>query len=287
MSTKTPPTPKKKDSNPNAAAAELRALRAKKDADRAAKASKNTVNRIPKKKPARLPVADMVAISKEAMEAIIANRVTMSEDGSMVISKDTPIDEFVHLLGHVESKLENAQWALGELVVQGREIYGTSFEELMARFGRPISTLKNYSATVQAFPPRLRNLHEKVKFTHYEKLKKLNEEDRESIILNAVKQAKKGHALTVREIGVIADKKKPRRAKKPSTKPKKSKVGKDKPDLEMNALEKEMYDELEEIVIRLDRCIEGVPFVLDMSSTQTATLREKLERIARFYTQIS
>ena len=60
-----------------------------------------------------------------------------------------------------------------------------------------------------------------------------------------------------------------------------------KPDLMLTSAEKDVFDELEDAAAKLERQIEGAAFVLEMSSKQTATLREKLDRIARFLTQLA
>lgn len=272
-----------------AGAAKLRKeIAAEKAKGKPAKAPKAASKAKPPAKPKKAKVVNVDAViaplevCTDPIAEISARRLTMSEDGkSMVLDPETPMGEYVRLFDSALASQEQSQWIIGGLINQGQAIYGEKFAVAMAATGRPLSTLKSYAYVERQVPPDLRLLP----YSHCAEVAKVTDlEKKRKIIHDAVKQTEAGHPMTVKEIRKEADKAKPRKSK-----PKKPKADKHiaKPELALSTAEKELYDDLEDTAAKLERQIEGAAFVLEMSPKQTATLREKLDRIARFAAQIS
>lgn len=285
MKTATAPKEKTAKQRLTEEGAKLRKLEA---AEKAAKAKKpaGKPKPSPAKKKTTTAIVDAVlpppvVESKEDPALIATKYLKESKDGrSFVLSQKTPVEAYVPLLKHAIGRNEQSQWAIGDMVIQGRELYGATFETLMAVSGIPISSLRTYELTCRQNPPDIRLLD----FSLHKAINKVKDlTKKREIIFAAAESAAKGHPVTTKEMDKKADSVKPR---KKQTK-KKSDKHTAKPPLVLSAAEAELYDELEDLAARLASKIEACSFVPDMNTTQTATFREKTDRIARFHALIS
>lgn len=286
------PAPKKEKTDKQKLAEGAAALRKAKQEAKPAKGAKpaSKGKTPPKKKEPVTAIVDAVlppiGEPEHSIETILKKYVKIAGDnGSLEVAENITTGDYLAAFDHINGLREKSQFLLGDLINQGEGLvsFGGKYAQAMASTGRPLSTLKGYAHVARQIPPDLRL---GLEFSICKVVAGVPKLEDKRQLLNAASESKaNGQAPTVKEIEEKAKKFK----KKPKTKTKAPKADKNtaKPDLEMSGAERELYDELEDAAAKLERQIEGASFVLEMSPTQTASLREKLERVARFYTQIS
>lgn len=222
--------------------------------------------------------------SKQDVHEIMHKRVIIDEkSASLVLDSETTTGEYVKIFDNLVSYGERFQLLIGDLVIAGEKLasFGGKYAAIMLGSGRKLDTLKHYRSTAFHTPKALRllpysHLHEVVKVPALE--------DKSRIIKDAAKAAKEGKMPSVQEIRKEADKCKPRKKKKaaiPAAK-KEAKVRRD-----LTGDENAVLAEMEDAAARLSSMIEGGAFLLEAKTDSTSTLREKLDRIARFAGQLA
>lgn len=232
-----------------------------------------------------LEVFAPIVKSKDDPKEIMARRVTMTNNGrSFTLDKETTAGEFVSLFDEFKAIGDNWQLRIGRLILEGEKLpcFNGKYTEAMAATRRSLDSCKHYRMVALNIPANLQVLP----YTHLREVVKVPElEDKKTIIMEAVEVEKKtGKLPSVKEIRVEADKFKPR-------KPKKKKAAKAKKDAvekrDITVEERAAIEEMEGHAALLDSCIQSAAFALELKSDATMILREKLERIARFYGQLT
>ncbi len=270
-------------------AAEIQKLRAKKGVD---------VNT--KKKPAKRVKVDSVepppakiVPSKDPVEQILERCVKASKDGTaLTLNQETTAGEYLvifdHLTGLHRTHEETFQLLLGDLIIAGETLpaFGgerQKYAAAMIASGRSLDTLKAYRSTAFHTPKKLRllpysHLHATVKVPAIE--------DKTKLIEDAAAEAKEGHMPSVKVIRERAAKFKAKKTgAKAGGRKKAPKAKKETRDLTGD--ETQALNDMEDAASRLAFMIEGGAFLLEAKSDVTSTLREKLDRIARFSAQLA
>lgn len=257
-----------------------------KQAQAASKGAKS-VSGNTKTKSAEIELIPKITKETDSTEIIVARRITFGKQGaSLVLDKETTTGEAVVLLDHLVLTGDRVQFLIGDFINQAAELksFGGKFAAAIASTGRKLETLKAYAMAARHTPPAMRTAHPEIKYQHLKELVPVPKlEDKKAILDEAVKAAKEGHPLTSKELRKKAEPfKTPKKTKAKPTKPQKpARITRD-----MTADEKERLIDLEDKAYALEQAIGGAAFVLELTTDDTMTLREKLERVARFWDQI-
>lgn len=182
--------------------------------------------------------------STEEIAALMKKHVIIAPDfTSLRIKDEIEIGEYIPIYDAVKEAHDTAadtaqkyQFVLGDLFNEGKRLFGKDFSVLMAKEGRPVSTLKKWGSIADNIDPALRNLHPALEWSHVAEVAKVpNELDKREILETAAKRAESGDVPTVKEIRKEADKRKPRRTKSKKKTPA-------VPPYEMDADERSLYD---------------------------------------------
>lgn len=250
---------------------------------------KNVSSTTPPKDGGKLEVLPKIETNKEDIGAIMQRRVTI--DGfALALDSNTEAGEYVRIFDSISGQVEMGGLILGDLINQGAELkcFGGKYAAAMASTGRSVDRLKTFASVAKNTPLSLREMitkRKEIQFEHIREISKVPElEDKKGIVKELVEAAKEGKPLTVKQVREKADKFKPRKKKKvkPAKPAKEPKLKRD-----ITVEEKDILISLESKASDLCAEIEGASFALEIHTHETAILREKLERIARFFGQLN
>lgn len=233
-------------------------------------------------------VLPKIEIPKGEIDLILAERVTMGKDNaSLKISKDTTAGEFIRIFDNIVNLGDKVQFLIGDAINEGEVLpcFEGKFEAALASTGRKLETLKAYAMAARHTPPSMRSVHPQIKYQHLKELVPIQKlEDKKTVLAEAVQAAKDGHPLTTKELRAKAEPFKKPKAKRKEAPAKPQKPGRVIRDITVE--ETDALKDLEGKAEALEQAIGGAAFVLELKTEETMFLREKLERIARFWDQI-
>lgn len=292
MSTKKTPkdkTPKEK-TDKQLLAYGAKKIREEKAANKVAKKKK------PETKGAEMELMPKIEECKDDIGEIVQRRVIPTKnDTAIKLHSDTTSGEFMRIFDNIVADIaekkgsaEIAILRLGDAINCGQNLkaFGGKFAVAMASTGRPISSLRTYASVAANTPANMRGLHSDIKFEHLRVIKTIPAiEDKKSVLDKAVKAAKEGHPLTVKQ---LKDEAKP--LIPPPTKPRAGRPAKAAQQAielrEPTVDESAAMIDLEESASNLCALIGGSSFLTEIKKDEYIPLREKLETISRFFAKL-
>lgn len=169
-----------------------------------------------------------VVESTEEIKTLLKKHVVFADDlTSLRVKDETEIGEFLPIYDFVRDNAAKAkdtadkwQFVEGDLFNEGRRLFGKDFQTLMAKEGRPVSTLKKLGSISANIDTALRNIHPKLDWSHVAEVAKVPSETvKREILETAAKKLEAGESVSVKDIRAEADKHKPKkdRSKKGKT----------------------------------------------------------------------
>lgn len=268
----------KKPAMPSKSAKDKLAEGAKKIRELSKKDKPRVINNTPE-------VLPKIVACKDDPREVAARRVTLTNNGhSFTLDKETTAGEALVLFDSFKAIGDNWQLRVGRLILECEKLpcFGGKFAAAMAATGRSLDSCKHYRMVALNIPPSLQLLP----YSHLRRIVPVPElEDKKTIIMEALKVEKETGTLpNVKAIADEVAKIVPRKKKK--TKPAKAKKD-EAPKRDITVEEKAAIEEMEGHAALLDSCIQSAAFALELRTDDTMILREKLERIARFYAQLT
>lgn len=241
------------------------------------------------KNEAALIVLPKVVFPKEDIGQIMARCVTLNKDGtSLKIEGETTTGEALCIFDNLEKTVQLDGLLLGDAINGMSELksFEGKFAAVMASKGRSIDRCRTLASVAKNTPPSLRGLHPDIKVEHLRALVRIPElEDKKALAKEMVEAAEAGKPMKVADVVKKAEKIHPTKKgkkKKPATPQKAAKVTRD-----ITFEEKAVLLDMEDKAAALESIIESASFLLEAKPEFTITLREKLERIARFSGQLA
>lgn len=291
----------KKPAAKKATAKPAKSKAAKKDK----KKMSSTTSKKPKKEKKAKPVKAAKALEilpkiedcKDAPERVMARRVTLSESGSSLkLDPKTTAGESVLLFDYISHDAAMGTLRLGDLINQSAELESfkvkgkSMYAAAMASTGRSMDRLRTLASVARNTPESIRKLADSaaldIGVEHLREVARVPLlEDKKAIIKECVSASKEGKPLNVAKVRAMANKIVPPKKKKPAKKSNGTSPAKETRD--MTADESQALMDIEDAAAKLEALIGGASFVLEIDREKTITLREKLERIARFAAQLT
>lgn len=276
-------------------AAAIRAAKAKSNPAKAGKTMSSATSKKPKaNKPAKevaVIVLPKLEPCKDTIEEIMGRRVALNKDGTALkIDEATTTGEAVKIFDNLEKTMQVDGLLLGDAINQFSELpaFKGQLSAFMASTGRSVDRWRTLASVAKNTPPSLRGLHPDIGVEHLRAIVRVEKlEDKKELAKELVAAAESGHPLTVKEVVAKASKiNPPKRTGKKNDKPAKAqKAAKETRDLTTD--ENDALNELEDAAARCAHLVEGAAFLLEAKTDATSTLREKLDRIARFSAQLA
>lgn len=135
----------------------------------------------------------------------------------VVISDKTPLEAFISIYDEAVRINKCAGFIVGDVIIQGRRLYGKDFDAMMAVNGRPLATLQIYADVALKVPQTMRKPW--LDFTAAREVARL-EPDKQTKLLTDIEAevTKTGKAPTVKEIQQKSRALKPAKVRNTSTK---------------------------------------------------------------------
>lgn len=270
----------------------------KKSKSNPAKAGRGLSSATTKKKPAAkkppketaLIVLPKLEPCKDDIGEIMARRVELNKDGTTLkIDSATTTGEAVKIFDNLEKTVQVDGLLLGDAINQFADLpaFKGQFPAFMASTGRSIDRCRTLASVAKNTPPSLRGLHPDIKIEHLRALVRIPLlEDKKALAKEMVEAAEAGKPMTKQQVTAKAEKIAPTKKGKPRKKAavaqKQAKVTR-----ELTVEENDALDAMEDAAAKLAGLVEGGAFLLEATKDKTMTLREKLDRIARFSVQLA
>jgi len=214
MSTKAPAKkPASKNSALDKAAADLRKLKAKLPAAKKPAAKKKAA---PDESNGTITVAPLaITESTEEIQSLLKKHVVIADDfTSLRIKDEIEIGEYLPIYDFFRAESEKAkdkadkiQFLEGDVFNEGKRLFGKEFSVIMAKEGRPVSTLKKLGSIASNIDTAIRNLHPQLTWSHVAEVAKVPKEaDKLAILESAAKKLEAGESVSVKDIRAEAAK---------------------------------------------------------------------------------
>jgi hypothetical protein len=175
----------------------------------------------------QLPALPDVTASERPIGELLTERVQIDTTHlSVTLSKETPFGEYLPIFDYFRDTAEHAGFMLGDIINQGKAIYGATYEGIMAKTGRAKQTLEIYATTSAHVPANIRE--PALTFTHHREVAAIPDKKDQIALLKDAKKNK----WSVSELRAAAKPKKPKkepRKPKANANPRKTKKGKPAP----------------------------------------------------------
>ena len=86
----------------------------------------------------------------------------------LAVPPDTTLDQWMSAFRHLEYVKDASAWYIGDLVIQGEQMFGPSASQVMEEYNQ--GQLTDYRLTCEAFPADLR--YDSIPFSWYRKLRR-------------------------------------------------------------------------------------------------------------------
>ncbi len=292
MSTKaTTKKPASKNSALDKAAADLRKLKAKLPAKKKPESKKKTIAELNAEKNGAIVVAPLaITESTEEIQSLLKKHVVIADDFTSLRIKDEieigeylPIYDFFRAESDkAKDKADKIQFLEGDVFNEGKRLFGKEFSVIMAKEGRPVSTLKKQGSVAANIDTAIRNLHPQLTYSHVAAVAKVpTEAGKLAILESAAKKLDAGESVSVKDIVKEAHKAQP---PKPRAKPGAKKV----PPYVMDDDEQRLYADFARIAEDLESfmtvSIKPLRALFPkLTGKDKSAMRETLELVAELY----